>query len=102
LPRNIFSYEDYRTYLRDVYTDRKQRGLSHRGLARRAGLRAHSSVSGGQSNATFTSVTVDATNAVYAAGGIGGQGVVDLGNDVTVTGTEVPTPGWSTLLVKYQ
>ena len=36
--RSIFSYGDYRTYLKDVYTDRKQRGLSHRGLARRAGL----------------------------------------------------------------
>lgn len=36
--RSVFSYEDYRIYLKDVYTARKQRGLSHRGLARRAGL----------------------------------------------------------------
>jgi uncharacterized protein (TIGR02147 family) len=38
VPRDVFSYEDYRTYLSDVYAERKQRGLSHRGLARRAGL----------------------------------------------------------------
>lgn len=36
--RDIFGYEDYRAYLKDVYTARKDRGLSHRGLARRAGL----------------------------------------------------------------
>jgi len=53
LPRNVFSYEDYRTYLRDTYADRKQRGLSHRGLARRAGLSSPSflkSVMDGQKN----------------------------------------------------
>jgi len=52
-PRNIFSYEDYRAYLRDIYTDRKQRGLSHRGLARRAGLSSPSflkAVMDGQKN----------------------------------------------------
>ncbi len=51
--RNVFSYEDYRTYLRDVYADRKRRGLSHRGLARRAGLSSPSflkAVMDGQKN----------------------------------------------------
>jgi|HubBroStandDraft_1064217.scaffolds.fasta_scaffold09806_4 uncharacterized protein (TIGR02147 family) len=37
-PRDVIAYDDYRAYLRDVYTDRKHRGLSHRALARRAGL----------------------------------------------------------------
>jgi uncharacterized protein (TIGR02147 family) len=36
--RDVFVYDDYRTYLRDVYADRRKRGLSYRGLARRAGL----------------------------------------------------------------
>ncbi len=52
-PRNLFSYDDYRAYLRDIYTDRKQRGLSHRGLARRAGLSSPSflkAVMDGQKN----------------------------------------------------
>jgi uncharacterized protein (TIGR02147 family) len=51
--RNVFSYEDYRTYFRDVYEDRKRRGLSHRGLARRAGLSSPSflkAVMDGQKN----------------------------------------------------
>lgn len=63
---------------------------------------AHSSVNGGASGTIFYSVAVDSTNAVYAAGGIAGPGEVDFGNNVTVTGTEVPTSGWSTLLVKYR
>ena len=49
----MFSYEDYRTYLRDVYTERKQRGFSHRALARRAGLSSPSflkAVMDGQKN----------------------------------------------------
>ncbi|HVU05119.1 MAG TPA: TIGR02147 family protein [Polyangiaceae bacterium] len=37
-PPPVFTYEDYRAYLRDVYAHRKGRGLSHRGLARRAKL----------------------------------------------------------------
>lgn len=52
-PGDLFSYDDYRTYLRDVYADRKQRGLSHRGLARRAGLSSPSflkAVMDGQKN----------------------------------------------------
>jgi uncharacterized protein (TIGR02147 family) len=35
---NVFAYTDYRLYLRDVYAERRRRGLSYRGLARRAGL----------------------------------------------------------------
>jgi uncharacterized protein (TIGR02147 family) len=34
----VFSYEDYRVFMKDVCADRKRRGLSQRGLARRAGL----------------------------------------------------------------
>ena len=34
----IFGYTDYRAFLRDAYAQRKGRGLSHRWLARRAGL----------------------------------------------------------------
>ena len=51
--RDVFSYEDYRTYLKDVYENRKRRGLSHRGLARRAGLSSPSflkAVMDGQKN----------------------------------------------------
>ena len=40
------------------------------------------------------------TDNVYAAGGIGGTGVVDFGNNVTATATNVD--GWNALLVKYQ
>ena len=36
--RKVFSYEDYRVFMKDVCADRKRRGLSQRGLARRAGL----------------------------------------------------------------
>jgi uncharacterized protein (TIGR02147 family) len=35
---SIFNYADYRAFLRDAYAERKGRGLSHRWLARRAGL----------------------------------------------------------------
>jgi uncharacterized protein (TIGR02147 family) len=52
-PRNVFSYDDYRTYLRDAYSERKRRGLSYRGLARRAGLSSPSflkAVMDGQKN----------------------------------------------------
>lgn len=34
----VFAYLDYRAYLRDYFEHASQRGLSHRGLARRAGL----------------------------------------------------------------
>ena len=53
LLNNIFTYTDYRTYLRDAYTDRRHRGLSYRGLARRAGLSSPSflkAVMDGQKN----------------------------------------------------
>jgi uncharacterized protein (TIGR02147 family) len=36
--KSVFDYDDYRAFLRDAYVQRKQRGLSHRWLARRAGL----------------------------------------------------------------
>jgi uncharacterized protein (TIGR02147 family) len=39
---DVFAYLDYRRFLRDHYTFGKQRGLSHRGLARRAGIRSPS------------------------------------------------------------
>jgi hypothetical protein len=61
---------------------------------------ARTSVTGGSSAAIFTGVTVDLTDNVYAAGGIGGTGVVDFGNNVTATATNVD--GWNALLVKYQ
>lgn len=51
--RDVFSYEDYRVYLKDMYVDRRRRGLSHRGLARRAGLSSPSflkAVMDGQKN----------------------------------------------------
>jgi uncharacterized protein (TIGR02147 family) len=35
---NMFDYTDYRAFLRDAYLERKGRGLSHRWLARHAGL----------------------------------------------------------------
>jgi uncharacterized protein (TIGR02147 family) len=35
---NVFEYADYRVFLRDLYAERKARGLSHRWLAERAGL----------------------------------------------------------------
>jgi uncharacterized protein (TIGR02147 family) len=35
---DVFAYLDYRAFLRDFFVAAKQRGLSHRGLARRAGL----------------------------------------------------------------
>ena len=64
---------------------------------------ARSSVNGGSSDAILASVTVDSMDNVYAAGGVGGTGVVDFGNNLTVTGTKVDAgPGWSALLVKYQ
>ena len=69
---------------------------------------ARSSVNGGSVAAILTSVTVDSTDHLYTAGGIGSTGsagsagVVDFGNNVTATGTYVPSPGWSALLVKYQ
>lgn len=50
---NIFSYQDYRAYLKDTYSNRRKRGLSHRGLARRAGLSSPSflkAVMDGQKN----------------------------------------------------
>jgi uncharacterized protein (TIGR02147 family) len=36
--QSVFTYVDYRTFLREAYNERKTRGLSHRWLARRAGL----------------------------------------------------------------
>lgn len=39
---DVFAYLDYRAFLRDFFVVAKQRGLSHRGLARRAGLRSPS------------------------------------------------------------
>ncbi len=39
---DVFAYLDYRAYLRDYYAHGRERGLSHRGLARRAGLRSPS------------------------------------------------------------
>ena len=63
---------------------------------------ARSSVNDPSIQITFASVTVDATDSVYAAGFVAGTGVVDFGNNVTATGTEVPNPGCIALLVKYQ
>jgi uncharacterized protein (TIGR02147 family) len=38
---DVFSYLDYRSFLRDYYLDRKERrGLSYRGFSKRAGLRS--------------------------------------------------------------
>lgn len=38
---DVFSYLDYRAFLRDYYLDRKERrGLSYRGFSKRAGLRS--------------------------------------------------------------
>ncbi len=68
----------------------------------------HSSVNGGSTSAIYNSVAVDSTHSLYTAGVIGSAGsagstgVVDFGNNVTATGTYVPSPGWSALLVKYQ
>lgn len=62
---------------------------------------ARSSIVTGSTEDVFTAVTLDAAGAVYAAGYIGETGVVDFGNDVSVTGTHVGSPGWSPLLVKY-
>lgn len=39
---DVFTYLDYRAFLRDYYAYGKERGLSHRGLARRARLRSPS------------------------------------------------------------
>jgi len=50
---DIFAYRDYRAYLKDMYSNRRKRGLSHRGLARRAGLSSPSflkAVMDGQKN----------------------------------------------------
>jgi hypothetical protein len=64
---------------------------------------ARTSVTGGSSDAILTGVTVDLMDNVYAAGGIGGTGVVDFGNSVTATATNADVgPGWNALLVKYQ
>jgi uncharacterized protein (TIGR02147 family) len=71
-PRDIFAYDDYRAYLRDVYSDRKHRGLSHRGLARRAGLSSPSflkAVMDGQRNLAPTTA-----KRVAAALGLSGDG----------------------------
>jgi WD40 repeat protein len=67
---------------------------------------AYSSVNGGSTSTIFASLTVDATENVYVAGGIAsisGTGSVDFGNNVTATATYVDAGGgWSALLVKYQ
>jgi len=47
-------------------------------------------------------VTVDSLNDVYLAGGIGGTGLVDFGDNVTLIAPQLASPGWSALLVKYQ
>lgn len=39
-PLDVFRYLDYRSFLADVYAAQKQRGLSYRAFARRAGLGA--------------------------------------------------------------
>ena len=41
-PPDIFTYLDYRAFLRDYFAFGQTRGLSHRGLARRAGIRSPS------------------------------------------------------------
>jgi uncharacterized protein (TIGR02147 family) len=38
MTESVFKYTDYRAFLRDAYAERRGRGLSHRWLARRAGL----------------------------------------------------------------
>ncbi|MCU0673655.1 MAG: TIGR02147 family protein [Myxococcota bacterium] len=42
IPPDVFAYLDYRTYLRAHFAFARERGLSHRGLARRAGIRSPS------------------------------------------------------------
>jgi len=57
---DVFSFTDYRDFLRALYTERKARGLSYRWLARRAGLSSPSflkSVIDGQKNLAPTTAT---------------------------------------------
>jgi hypothetical protein len=64
---------------------------------------ARSAANGGSAGDELSAVTVDFTNHVYAAGGIGGPGDVDFGDNVTLTGLQAgPGDGWSALLVKYR
>lgn len=63
---------------------------------------ARSSAVTGSTADAFTGVTLDAAGTLYATGYLGGTGVVDFGNGVTATGTQLSTgSGWSPLLVKY-
>jgi hypothetical protein len=64
--------------------------------------RAQSCTNGDSAGNIFTSITLDSTGNLYAAGVISGPGVVGFGNNVTLSRTTAtPNPGWSPLLVRY-
>ncbi len=62
IPPDVFAYLDYRAYLRAHFAFARERGLSHRGLARRAGIRSpsflKSVMDGEKSLATRTALRV--------------------------------------------